>query len=40
MIDIIWEETMGRSQTQDDSIEGTKYDIPFEFEDPENPTAT
>ena len=40
MIDRIWEETLGRSQTQDDSREGTKYDIPFEFENPDNLTAT
>ena len=40
MIDRIWEETLGRSQTQDDSREGTKDDIPFEFEDPDNPAVT
>ena len=31
---------MGRSYNQYDSREGTKYDIPFKFEDPDNPTAT
>ena len=40
MIDIIWEETLKKIQTQDDSREGTKDDIPFEFEDLDNSTAT
>ena len=40
MIDRIWEETSGKGQTQDDAREGTTYDIPFEFEDPDNLTAT
>ena len=40
MIDRIWEETLGKGQTQDDAREGTTYDIPFEFEDPDNPTTT
>ena len=40
MIDIIWEETLGEIQTHDDAREGTKNDIPFEFEYPDNLTAT
>ena len=40
MIDRIWEESLGKSQTQDDARKETKYDIPFEFEDPDSPTAT
>ena len=40
MIDSIWEETLGNSQTQDDLSEGIKDDIPFKFKDPDNPTAT
>ena len=40
MIDRIWEETLGKIQTQDDAREGTTYDIPFEFKDPDNLTAT
>ena len=40
MIDRIWEETLGKIQTQDDAREGTKDDIPFAFEDPDNLTAT
>ena len=39
MIERIWEETIGKIQTRDDSREGTKDDIPFEFEDPDNPTT-
>ena len=40
MIDSIWEETLGNTQTQDDSREGIKDDIPFEFKDPDNSDAT
>ena len=40
MIDKIWEETLGKIQTQDDTREGTTDGIPFEFEDPDNSTAT
>ena len=40
MIDRIWEETLGSSQTKDDSSNGIKDDIPFEFKDPDNPTTT
>ena len=40
MIDSIWEETLGNSQTQDDSSEGIKDDITFEFKDLNNLTAT
>ena len=40
MIDRIWEETLGKIQTQDDAREWTIDDIPFEFEDPDNSTAT
>ena len=40
MIDGIWKETLGKRHAQDDAREGTTYDIPFEFEDPHNPTAT
>ena len=40
MIDIIWEETLGKIQTQDNAREGTTNDIPFEFEDPDNLIAT
>ena len=40
MIDIIWEETLGKIQTGENEREGTKYDIPFEFEDPNNLTTT
>ena len=39
-IDKIWKETLGSSQTLDDSSKGIKDDIPFEFKDPDNPTAT
>ena len=39
MINRIWEETMGKSQAQDDARIGTIDDIPFEFEDPDNPAA-
>ena len=31
MIDGIWEETLGNNQTQDDSRNEIKDDIPFEF---------
>ena len=40
MIDRIWEETLGKIQTQDDARKGTKDNISFEFEDPDNSTAT
>ena len=40
MIKIIWEENLGEIQTLDDAREGTKDDIPFEFEDHINPIAT
>ena len=40
MIDGIWEETLGNNQIQDDSREGTKDDIPFEFKNLDNPTTT
>ena len=40
MIYRIWEETLGKIQAQDDAREGTTDDIPFEFEDPDNPSAT
>ena len=39
MIDKIWEETMEKIRRQDDSREGTKDDILFEFEDPDNLNA-
>ena len=39
MIDRIWEETLGKIQTQGDAREGTTYDTPFEFEDSQSPTA-
>ena len=40
MIDKIWEETLGKIQTQGNAREGTTDDIPFEFEDSDNATAT
>ena len=40
MVDIIWEETLGRNQTQDDSSNIINDDILFEFKDPDNPTTT
>ena len=40
MIGRIWEETLEKIQIHDDAREGTTYDIPFEFEDPDNLTAT
>ena len=40
MIDRIWEETLGKSEDQDDAREGTTDDIPFKFEDLDNPIAT
>ena len=40
MIDRMWEESLGKIQTQDDARKGTKDDIPFEFEDPDSRTAT
>ena len=39
-IDSIWEETLKNNKTQDDSREGTKNDIPFEFKNLDNSTAT
>ena len=39
MINRIQEETLGKTQTQDDAREGTKDDISFKFEDPGNLTA-
>ena len=39
MINRIWEETLERSQTQENSRKGIKDDIPFEFKDPDNPMA-
>ena len=39
MIDRIWKENLGKRHAQDDAREGTTYDIPFEFEDLDNPTA-
>ena len=30
----------GKKQIQNDAREGTTDDIPFEFEDPDNPTST
>ena len=39
MINKIWEETLGKIQAQDDAREGTKDDITFEFEDPDNLTT-
>ena len=39
MINHMWEEKLGNSQTQDGSSEGIKEDIPFEFKDPDNPTV-
>ena len=38
MIDRIWEGNLGKSDTRDDAREGTTDDIPFKFEDPDNPT--
>ena len=40
MIDRIWKETLEKIQTRDDSREGTTNDIPLEFEDIDNLTAT
>ena len=40
MINIIWEETLGSSQSQDDSSEGIKDDNPFEFKYSHNLTAS
>ena len=39
MIGRIWEETLEKIQIHDDAREGTTYDIPFNFEDPDNLTA-
>ena len=40
MIDKIQEENLEKIQTQDDAREGTKDDIPFKFENPDNMTTT
>ena len=40
MIDKIHEETLGKNQTQVNAREGTKDDIPFEFEGAYNLTDT
>ena len=40
MINRIWEEKLGSNQTQVDSSNGIKDDIPFESKDPDNPTTT
>ena len=40
MIDMMWEETIGSNQTQEDSSKGINDDLPFEFRDPYNPTIT
>ena len=40
VIDRIWQETLGSSHTQDDSINGIKDDVPYEFKDPDKATAT
>ena len=40
MIDRIWEEAMGKIYTQDDVREGNRDEIPFKFEDTNNPNTT
>ena len=40
MIDRIWEEAVGKIYTQDDVREGNIDDIPFKFEDTDNPNTT
>ena len=40
MIDIIWEEKLGSNQTQVDSTNRIKDDIPFEFKNLDNLTTT
>ena len=40
MVRRIWEETLGKIHTKNYIREGTTDDIPFEFQDPDNPTIT
>ena len=40
MVNHMWEETIGNTQTQDGSSEGIKDDIPFELKDLDNLTIT